>query len=277
MNALTVKLLVVAGAAATTALSYNFLNVRPGQTRLVTPQRTVLGTAKSGSATQTAALRALSAHDWALLDHALEQEKSGNMAVAKAEYQRLIDSKALSRNGARHAYGRLLEAEGKYGEAMEMVKPLVFQYGWEKNPTSSTSFEDAMIWDRALLKTSGPVAVQEFRDGIRLRSLDGFTLQYYNEKGLTDDEAFDYIAGEIAVGREDYKGALADWQKVVSGNPAWFQVYDSVKTVLFALKRGAEVIPMYEEWYRHADESTRKYIKAHYNLDYSRLDNEGKP
>jgi hypothetical protein len=48
--------------------------------------------------------------------------------------------------------------------------------------------------------------------------------------------------------------------------------YSSMTDILFALHRQKEVIPLYEDWYRHSSPEMKARIKKRCFLDFKRLD-----
>jgi hypothetical protein len=232
-----------------------------------------MGAAKSKlSAARRQAMRTKEISDKAVLARVQEQESAGDLDGAEAGYLSLIDDRAsFERNVARYRYGKLLIHKGQDEKALSVLKPTVI------TGVKSSWFDAVQLYEATLRRTGGNDAVRAFRDEIRDNSLDGFSLRYYNEQGLTDDQAMNFIAAGWAAGRQHYAEAEPLLKKVIADHPNYFQVYDDMMEVLFKLNRGDEVKPMYADWYRHAPPEVRQWMKKHYFLDYKRLDAERNP
>ena len=203
----------------------------------------------------------------------LSLERKGDIQAARAGYEAILRDPETGRRDApiRLSYGQMLEEHGDPRTAMAVVQPLVFQ------SVPQSLFAAVEVYERALRQTQGPGALRAFRDRIRDNSLDGFSLRHYNGIGLDDDDAMHYIRGGYAEGKGDWATAEWEYRKILPDHPPCLEFYASVKGVLYSLHRKQEVIPLFEDWYRHSSPATRAMIKQYCFLDYARLDAQQKP
>lgn len=261
---------IVAAAIALLSLGYVLFEPARGASKHAVSQEYLAG-AKQRNATRRARFQAFFSEVGAL-------ENQGDLRAAQAKYEVALKDHEMGM-GVRKPYARLLEKLGKYQEALAMVKPFIFRGSIMRNGTliTSSDFEAVDIYDRNVLKAEGKAAQNAFRNSIRDSALNGFSLRHYNQEGLTDDEAMDYIRGSYAGGRGDDAEALRQFEKILPHHPPSFMFYASIKEELGALHRQKEIIPLFEDWYRHSSPEMKAQIKKRCFLDYSRLDAEGTP
>jgi tetratricopeptide (TPR) repeat protein len=194
-------------------------------------------------------------------------QKKGDLQDAEAGYKAMLRDPDFSQDPQlRMSYAEMLEGMGKREEAMEAVEPLIFGDTWNMD------FDAVDLYTRNVRITEGEAGLKAFRDSIRDGDLDGSTLRRYNAEGLTDDEAMDYVRGSYAAGRQDFEEALRQCQKIAKNYPPSFMFYSRMMWVLGALHRQKEVIPLYEDWYRHSSPEMKARIKKRCFLDFKRLD-----
>lgn len=192
---------------------------------------------------------------------------AGPLAKSESAYKKLFADPRFGRSpGLCMEYAALLDGEGKPQEAMKQIAPLVFQ------GHNQSSFDAVVAYEADLRKTQGAEAVKKFRDQIRDRS--GYSLRDYNNLGLSDEEVIPFIEGRKAEGRHDWAGAERHFRQILRDYPPSPEFYAHMRNVLCAQHLQKEVIPLFEDWYRHSNPSMRQRIRRTYSLDFKRLDVE---
>jgi len=193
--------------------------------------------------------------------------KEGNVKAAEAAYELMLKDR-LTRPfpAVRLGYADLLDSEGRLSDAMHVVSPLVF------TKSGSSDFRAVSVYERDLLKLHGQGAVKAFHDQIRGKTLNGFSLRDFNNRGLTDEQAMIFVEGSNAEGKGKYAEAERLYRKIVPAFPPSMLLFSQMDLVLNQLHRGKEVKPLLESWYLHSSPQMQKKIKQHYDLDYKRLD-----
>jgi tetratricopeptide (TPR) repeat protein len=202
-------------------------------------------------------------------------QKKGEFQKAEAGYEAMLRDPDFSHDPhLRMSYAEMLEGMGKRKEAMKVVEPLIFRGSIQRGGVQITDsdFDAVDLYTRNVRITEGEAGLKAFRDSIRDSALDGLTLREWNNEGLTDDEAMDYIRGSNAGGKRDFAEAYRQFKKILPKYPPSFMFYSSMTDILFALHRQKEVIPLYEDWYRHSSPEMKARIKKRCFLDFKRLD-----
>ena len=128
------------------------------------------------------------------------------------------------------------------------------------------------IYEEDLRKTRGQAAVTAFRKQIHGKMLDGLSLKDYNQAGLSDDQAMQFIQSSIEEGNGNFAEAERIYRKILPEYPPRDNFFHHMRGVLDRLHREKEVTPLFEAWYLHSSPEWRKTMKRHYNLDNKRLD-----
>jgi tetratricopeptide (TPR) repeat protein len=202
-------------------------------------------------------------------------QKKGEFQKAEAGYEAMLRDPDFSQDPhLRMSYAEMLEGMGKRKEAMKVVEPLIFWGSIQRGGIQITDsdFDAVDLYTRNVRITEGEAGLKAFRDSIRDSALDGFSLHHYNQEGLTDDEAMDYIRGQYAASRGDHAEALRQYEKILPHYPPSFQFYSTMMGALSIFHRQREIIPLFEDWYRHSSPEMKARIKKRCFLDFKRLD-----
>ena len=181
---------------------------------------------------EKAAVARISRYIRGRFDAARNLRKEGNVKAAEAEYKSMLaDRLTKPFPTLRLEYADLLESEGKLSEAMQVVRPLIFAGG------GSCDFRAVRIYEKDLRKTQGQAAVAAFRKQIHGKMLDGLSLKDYNQAGLSDDQAMQFIQGSIEEGNGNFAEAERIYRKILPEYPPSDNFFHHMRGVLDRLHR----------------------------------------
>jgi hypothetical protein len=228
------------------------------------PAKRVRSRSASESARRSAKLEIQSG--FRKLELAKRAAANGLRADAERQLASLIAERGSAELSAREEYGRMLLKDGRYDQAREAVMPLVFPNGWEHDKHSSSGFGGVEIYAEATRKLEGEPGVKAFYNSIRERALDGFSLRYYNERGLTDEQAMKLIKADYAFGQQKLDESYELLRQIIVERPKSELPYQQIHTVLRMRHRDSEFPEILAKWYRSSSPETQEHIRVLYPM-----------
>lgn len=208
----------------------------------------------------------------ALYNEAKALANRSDFKAAEEGFKKILqDQETIDRISPQICYGSLLVRLNRPSDAMDLVKPLVLDNG----PTCM--FEALQVFEAALNKLGDRNGIAQLRDEIRDKPLNGFSLRHYNEQGLTDQQAIDYVAAGRAMAQRNLAEAEKLLRSIAAQNTVSDLPYYQLNELLADQRRGKDASALLESRYLGSNPETRAKMRKRYALDFKRLDARIKP